>query len=158
MLRAPSPDRLEPIMDSLPHQLRPGTDEPIECWDDDDDLQFNGDVQFRTASSAGSITNSSFRPSGHRDSISSRLSARSDLDSNVGDEDWQVPLYENDEFAKEEAIASAKTAGIPIPTDFPNRLSSAARLNACLPERPERHLLMTGQRMLSSRTPKLSYN
>ncbi|KAJ6046809.1 hypothetical protein N7444_008063 [Penicillium canescens] len=106
-------------MDSLPNQLRPGTDEPIECWDDDDDLQFNGDVQFRTASSAGSITNSSFRPSGHRDSISSRRSARSDLDSNVGDEDWQVPLYENDEFAKEEAIASAKTAGIPIPTDIP---------------------------------------
>ncbi|KAJ5317278.1 hypothetical protein PENANT_c045G05683 [Penicillium antarcticum] len=106
-------------MESLPNQLRTGTEEPIECWDDDDDLQFNGDVQFRTASSAGSITNSSFRPSGHRDSISSRRSARSDIDSNAGDEDWQVPLYENDEFAKEEAIASAKTAGIPIPPDIP---------------------------------------
>lgn len=106
-------------MESLPIHLRPGTDEPIECWDDDDDLQFSEDIHFRTASSAGSIANSSFRPSGHRDSISSRRSARSDIDSNVGDEDWQVPLYDNDEFAKEEAIASAKTAGIPIPPDIP---------------------------------------
>ncbi|KAK4870385.1 hypothetical protein LT330_005439 [Penicillium expansum] len=106
-------------MESLPIHLRPSTDEPIECWDDDDDLQFTEDIHFRTASSAGSITNSSFRPSGHRDSISSRRSARSDIDSNAGDEDWQVPLYDNDEFAKEDAIASAKTAGIPIPPDIP---------------------------------------
>ncbi|KAJ5383326.1 hypothetical protein N7517_001237 [Penicillium concentricum] len=106
-------------MESLPIHLRTGTDEPIECWDDDDDLQFSEDIHFRTASSAGSITNSSFRPSGHRDSISSRRSARSDIDSNAGDEDWQVPLYDNDEFAKEDAIASAKTAGIPIPPDIP---------------------------------------
>ncbi|CAI7620757.1 unnamed protein product [Penicillium glandicola] len=106
-------------MESLPIHLRPGTDEPIECWDDDDDLQFSEDIHFRAASSAGSITNSSFRPSGHRDSISSRRSARSDIESNAGDEDWQVPLYDNDEFAKEDAIASAKTAGIPIPPDIP---------------------------------------
>lgn len=106
-------------MESLPIHLRPGTDESIECWDDDDDLQFSEDIHFRTASSAGSVTNSSFRPSGHRDSISSRRSARSDIDSNAGDEDWQVPLYDNDEFAKEDAIASAKTAGIPIPPDIP---------------------------------------
>ncbi|CAG8906851.1 unnamed protein product [Penicillium egyptiacum] len=105
-------------MESSPIHLRPGTDEPIECWDDDDDLQFSEDIHFRTASSSGSITNSSFRP-GHRDSISSRRSVRSDIDSNVGDEDWQVPLYDNDEFAKEDAIASAKTAGIPIPPDIP---------------------------------------
>lgn len=93
----------------------------IECWDDDDDLQFNGDMQFRTVSSAGSITNSSFRPSGHRDSISSRRSTRSDIESNAGDEDWQVPLYDNDEYdyAKTEAIASAKAAGIPIHPDTP---------------------------------------
>ncbi|KAJ5189785.1 hypothetical protein N7491_008171 [Penicillium cf. griseofulvum] len=106
-------------MESLQIHLRPGADESIECWDDDDDLQFSEDIHFRTASSAGSITNSSFRPSGHRDSISSRRSARSDIDSNAGDEDWQVPLYDNDEFAKEDAIASAKTAGIPIPPDIP---------------------------------------
>ncbi|KAJ5145626.1 uncharacterized protein N7515_000190 [Penicillium bovifimosum] len=106
-------------MEPLPINAQLRTDEPIECWDDDDDLQFSEDIHFRTASSAGSITNSSFRPSGHRDSISSRRSARSDIDSTAGDEDWQVPLYDNDEFAKEDAIASAKTAGIPIPLDIP---------------------------------------
>ncbi|KAJ5343357.1 uncharacterized protein N7506_003181 [Penicillium brevicompactum] len=106
-------------METIYTQLRPDVEESVECWDDDDDLQFNEDIQFRTASSAGSITNSSFRPSGHRDSISSRRSARSDLESNAGDEDWQVPLYDHDEFAKEEAIASAKTAGIPIPSNIP---------------------------------------
>jgi len=36
-----------------------------------------------------SVTGSSVRR-GRRDSISSRRSARSDLDSNFGDEDWQV--------------------------------------------------------------------
>ncbi|KAJ5105130.1 hypothetical protein NUU61_002477 [Penicillium alfredii] len=97
--------------------IRPSADETIECWDDDEDLQFNENIPFRTASSAGSVTNS-FRPSGHRDSISSWRSARSDLDSNVGDEDWQVPLHDNDESARE-AIASAKNAGIPIPADIP---------------------------------------
>ncbi|KAJ5562272.1 hypothetical protein N7461_001033 [Penicillium sp. DV-2018c] len=106
-------------MERLPTDAQLRTDEPIECWDDDDDLQFSEDIQFRTASSAGSVTNSSFRPSGHRDSISSRRSARSDIDSTAGDEDWQVPLYDNDEFAKEDAIASAKSAGIPIPFDIP---------------------------------------
>lgn len=95
-------------------------EEIVECWDDDDDLQFNDGVQFRVASSTGSMTNSSFRPSGHRDSISSRLSARSDLDSNAGDEDWQVLLHDNDEFSKEEALASAKHAGIPISSGIPS--------------------------------------
>lgn len=105
-----------PTTQGRPH----GPDEIVECWDDDDDLQFNDGVQFRVASSTGSVTNSSYRPSGHRDSISSRLSARSDLDSNAGDEDWQVLLHDNDEFSKEEALASAKHAGIPIPSDIPS--------------------------------------
>lgn len=107
-------------MESRTIQLLPANEEQIECWDDDDDLQFNEGIQFRAASSAGSVTNSSFRPSGHRDSISSRRSARSDIDSNFEDEDWQVPLHGNDEFAKEEALASAKQAGIPIPTNIPS--------------------------------------
>ncbi|KAJ6164333.1 hypothetical protein N7470_003005 [Penicillium chermesinum] len=71
-------------------------DELIECWDDDDDLQFHDGIQLRAASSAGSI------------------------DSNAGDEDWQVILQGHDEFAKEEALASAKDAGIPIPENIPN--------------------------------------
>lgn len=100
-------------------QARPASEEAIECWDDDADLQFGEVVQFRAASSTGSVANS-FRPSGHRDSISSRRSARSDLDSNAGgDEDWQVLFPGNDGLAKEEAIASAKYAGIPIPANIP---------------------------------------
>jgi len=100
-------------------QTRPKADETIESWDDDDELQLNDAIHFRAASSAGSIANSSIRPSGHRDSISSRRSARSDLESNAGDEDWQVLLSENDDFSKQEALASAKNAGIPLPAGIP---------------------------------------
>ncbi|KAJ5580913.1 hypothetical protein N7450_007214 [Penicillium hetheringtonii] len=125
-------------MESLGSQIRPEMEETIECWDDDGDLQFNEGIQFRAASSTGSITNSSFRPSGHRDSISSRRSARSDLDSNAGDEDWQVFLQDNDEFSKEEALASAKHAGIPIPADIPSSAligGAIKRLNNRKPKR-----------------------
>lgn len=106
-------------MDSSTVQPRPETQEAIECWDDDEDLQLHDGFQFCAASSAGSVTNSSIRPSGHRDSISSRRSARSDLESNVGDEDWQILLPDNDEISKEEMIASAIHAKIPIPADVP---------------------------------------
>ncbi|KAJ6000097.1 hypothetical protein N7481_000506 [Penicillium waksmanii] len=80
-------------MESLGHQPRLDIEETIECWDDDGDLQFNEGIQFRATSSA---------------------------DSNAGDEDWQVFLQDNDEFSKEEALASAKHAGIPIPADIPS--------------------------------------
>ncbi|KAJ5183214.1 hypothetical protein N7492_000830 [Penicillium capsulatum] len=119
-------------------QNRPSDEESIECWDDDDDLQFNDGVQFRAASSTGSITNSSFRPSGHRDSISSRRSARSDLESNLGDEDWQVPLNENDDLAKQEALASAKSAGIPIPTNIPSSALTGGAIKRLSSRKPRR--------------------
>lgn len=119
-------------------QTRPLEEEPIECWDDDDELQFNDGIQFRAASSTGSVTNSSFRPSGHRDSISSRRSARSDLESNVGDEDWQVPLNENDDFAREEALASAKTAGIPIPANIPNSALTGGAIKRLSNRKPKK--------------------
>lgn len=107
-------------MDSLTFHLRHGDEETIESWDDDGDLQCYGDIQLRTASSATSVTNSSIRRSGHRDSVSSRRSARSDLDSTAGDdEDWQVQLLDNEEAVNEEAIASAKSAGIPLPANVP---------------------------------------
>lgn len=94
-----------------------GTERSIECWDDDDDLQCYDDLQFRSPSAAASTTGS-VRMSGHRDSVSSRLSARSELESNIADDDWQVLLRDND-TATEEAIASAHKAGIPIPNDIP---------------------------------------
>ncbi|KAL2368703.1 hypothetical protein RJZ57_006904, partial [Blastomyces gilchristii] len=110
-------------MDTSPLRLRQSqAGEAIECWDDDEDLQCNDYIQFRTVSAGTSVAgSSSFRPSGHRDSISSRRSCRSDLDSNGGDEeDWQLLLHDNDEAATKDAIASAKSAGIPLPADVPS--------------------------------------
>ncbi|PYI12125.1 hypothetical protein BO78DRAFT_441158 [Aspergillus sclerotiicarbonarius CBS 121057] len=107
-------------MAPLTLEVRHREEETIECWDDDDDLQCYEDIQLRAASTATSVTTSSIRRSGHRDSISSRRSARSDLDSNAGgDEDWQVQLFDNDEIVTEETIASAKNAGIPLPANVP---------------------------------------
>ncbi|KAL4992515.1 hypothetical protein BDW68DRAFT_149920 [Aspergillus falconensis] len=100
--------------------VRPNSEEAIECWDDDDELQCYEDIHLRAASSTTSVTNSSVRRSGHRDSISSRRSARSDLDSTTGgDEDWQIQLLDEEEFVNEEAIASVKNAGIPLPANIP---------------------------------------
>lgn len=106
-------------MEALTVQLRRGDEDTIECWDDGD-LQCADDIQFRSASTATSVTNSSIRRSGHRDSISSRRSARSDLDSIPGgDDDWQVLLHEHDELVTEDTISSARNAGIPIPENIP---------------------------------------
>lgn len=92
----------------------------VDCWDDDGDLQCHDDIQFRTASVATSVTSASARRSGHRDSISSRRSNRSERDSNAGgDEDWQVLLQDNEESITQDAIASAKRAGISIPPGVP---------------------------------------
>ncbi|KAL4789382.1 hypothetical protein BDV19DRAFT_26942 [Aspergillus venezuelensis] len=102
-------------------EVRQNGDGAVECWDDDDELQCCEDIHFRTTSCATSVTNSSVRRSGHRDSISSRRSARSDLDSTAGgDEDWQIQLLDDDELVNEEAITSVKSAGIPLPADIPH--------------------------------------
>lgn len=96
-----------------------GDEEAIECWDDDGDLQID-DAQICTVSTASSVANSSLRPSGHRDSISSRRSARSELDSITGtDDDWHVMLHGDDKFAAEEVLTSARNAGVPIPENVP---------------------------------------
>jgi hypothetical protein len=90
--------------------------EEIENWDDDD-LDIGGDdFTFRSASVATTGTNA---PSHHRDSISSRLSMRSDFDSNHGDEERLVHLPGNDERSTNDAIAAATRAGIPIPQNVP---------------------------------------
>ncbi|KAL4771379.1 hypothetical protein BDW60DRAFT_61645 [Aspergillus nidulans var. acristatus] len=100
--------------------VRPNSEGSIECWDDDDELQCYEDIHLRAASSTTSVTNSSVRRSGHRDSISSRRSTRSDLDSTTGgDEDWQIQLLDEDEFVNEEAITSVQNAGIPLPVNIP---------------------------------------
>lgn len=90
----------------------------IECWDDDDDLQGIDNLQFRNISTT---TVGSTHTSHHRDSISSRISTRSDQYSGGGgDEDWQVLLPTDDEVSTTNAIASAQSAGIPIPANVPS--------------------------------------
>jgi hypothetical protein len=89
-------------------------EEPIECWDDDD-LDIGGDdFTFRSASLATTSA------SQHRDSVSSRMSVRSDFDSNHGDEEKQVHLPGDDENSTIDAIATATRAGIPIPQNVPS--------------------------------------
>ena len=103
-------------METLTLKPREPVKEEIECWDDDDDLQGIDDLQFRNVSTTTVGTSTSTHVSHHRDSVSSRLSARSDFD---GDEDWQVLLPADDEKSTSNAIASAKSAGIPIPSNVP---------------------------------------
>ncbi|MCJ1374961.1 hypothetical protein MMC20_006194 [Loxospora ochrophaea] len=105
-------------MEHVSHKLRHHVKEEIECWDDDDDLGGVDDLQFRNISSTTAATNASSQTPHHRDSVSSRLSARSDSNAG-GDEDWQVLLPADDEFSTANAINSAKSAGIPIPTNVP---------------------------------------
>ncbi|MCJ1482652.1 hypothetical protein MMC06_002818 [Schaereria dolodes] len=108
-------------MEALTLKPRQPVQDEIECWDDDDDLQGIDDLQFRNVSSTTVATNASTQLSHQRDSISSRLSIRSDMDSiGGGDEDWQVLLPNDDETSTSNAIASAKSAGIPIPANVPN--------------------------------------
>lgn len=104
-------------MEPLTLKARQPVEDDIDCWDDDGDLQGIDDLQFRNVSST---TIASMHASQHRDSISSRMSTRSDRDSvGGGDEDWQVLLPTDDESSTTQAIASAKTAGIPIPANVP---------------------------------------
>ena len=102
-------------MEPLTLKPRQPVADDIECWDDDVDLQGIDDLQFRNASTT---TVASANASYHRDSISSRISTRSDRESSGGaDEDWQVLLP--DDSSTTNAIASAKSAGIPIPNNVP---------------------------------------
>lgn len=87
-------------------------EEEMESWDDDLDIG-GDDFTFRHASIATTAA------SNHRDSISSRLSMRSDFDSNPGDEEKQVHVPGDDERSMNDAIATATRAGIPIPSNVP---------------------------------------
>ncbi|KAL8824995.1 MAG: hypothetical protein Q9191_004678, partial [Dirinaria sp. TL-2023a] len=103
-------------MEPLTLKPRHPVADDIECWDDDVDLQGVDDLQFRNVSTT---TMASANASHHRDSISSRISTRSDRESSGGaDEDWQV-LLPDDDSSTTNAIASAKSAGIPIPNNVP---------------------------------------
>ncbi len=93
-------------------QRQPEEFPEVENWDDDE-FENLDDVQFRAASTATSIM--SHPQTGHRDSISSRMSIRSD--SNQGDENWDVLVDEQSPI--KDAIALAKSKGIPLPSNLP---------------------------------------
>ncbi|KAI4148544.1 MAG: hypothetical protein L6R39_002756 [Caloplaca ligustica] len=104
-------------MEPLTLKPRQPVQDEIECWDDDGDLQGIDNLQLRNVSST---TIGSANASYHRESISSRVSVGTDRDSPGGtDDDWQVLLPTDDEAPTTDAIASAKTAGIPIPANVP---------------------------------------
>ncbi|KAF7872480.1 hypothetical protein EAF04_003401 [Stromatinia cepivora] len=98
-------------MDQLVSKPRKPVEDDVENWDDDD-LDIGGDdFTFRSASAATTATMVSTR----RESVSSRLSIRSDFN-----EERHVHLPEDDERATNDAIATAKKAGIPLPENVPS--------------------------------------
>ena len=102
-------------MEQLTLKQLNAADNAMENWDDDADFQGLDDLHFRHASST---TVGSSHP--HRDSVSSRMSTRSDRDSAGGvDDDWHVLIPTDDEKSTADAISSAKSAGIPIPQNVP---------------------------------------
>ena len=125
-LTTPRNNKVEPsqkhslTMEPLTLKPRKPVEDVIECWDDDDDLQGVEDLQLRNVSSNTAASN---QFSNQRDSISSRMSTRSNSFAG-GDEDWQLLIPTDDEASTTNAIASANSAGIPIPTSVP---SSALR-------------------------------
>lgn len=91
-------------------------EEAIENWDDDD-LDIGGD-DFAFPSRAPSVATTAGL-SRHRESISSRLSIRSDFESIQGDDERQVQVPGDDERSRNDAIAAATRAGIPLPHNVP---------------------------------------
>ena len=106
-------------MEPLTLKTRQPVEDEIERWDDDADFDGFDDIQLRTASTTTSSTTFSIPHLQHRDSISSRLSVKSDQESNYGEEDWQVLLADDENGSTKDAIALAKSKGIPIPADVP---------------------------------------
>ncbi|ATZ51586.1 hypothetical protein BCIN_07g01960 [Botrytis cinerea B05.10] len=98
-------------MDQLVLKPRAPVEDDVENWDDDDLDIGRDDFTFRSASAATTATIASTR----RESVSSRLSIRSDYN-----EERQVHLPEDDERAMNDAIATAKRAGIPLPENVPS--------------------------------------
>ena len=83
----------------------------MENWDDEDFVLDGENLNFRSTSAATTANTSSRR----RDSTSSHLSLRSELDSLHGEDERQVHLPEDDEKSTLDAITAAQNAGIPLP-------------------------------------------
>ncbi|KAJ6783724.1 hypothetical protein PWT90_05474 [Aphanocladium album] len=87
--------------------------EEIESWDDDGDFLLEGDELSRRTS-----TNFNNAPLRRRDSTSSHVSFRSEIESIQGDEQ-QFHIPGDDESSIMDAIAAAQHAGIPLPQNVP---------------------------------------
>jgi hypothetical protein len=100
-------------MAALTLKTRPVIDD-VECWDDDEDLVVD-DLQLAAKASRAGVK--SARP---HDPFPSKLSMKSETESVVAaDEERQVVLPADDEQSKTTAIASAISAGVPIPKNVP---------------------------------------
>ncbi|KAM4059900.1 cytokinesis regulator [Hirsutella rhossiliensis] len=98
-------------------KARQPVDEEIENWDDDDLVVDGDELSFRSSLTATTAT-STHGPSRRRDSSSSHVSLRSDLESWNGEEK-QLHLPADDESSNVDAIAAAEHAGVPIPKNVP---------------------------------------
>ncbi|KAF4984680.1 hypothetical protein FZEAL_196 [Fusarium zealandicum] len=102
-------------MEPLRLKPRQPVEADIEDWDDDDFVVEGDDLSFRSPSAA---TNIPSRPSSRRrDSASSHLSFRSELE---GEEEKHVHIPGDDEKSTLDAITAAQHAGIPLPTNVPS--------------------------------------
>ncbi|ROT43536.1 hypothetical protein SODALDRAFT_355749 [Sodiomyces alkalinus F11] len=103
-------------MEPLRLKARQLAEEKIESWDDGDFELDVDDIPFR---GCGSTNGQSNGPPSRRDSHSSVMSLRSDLESMPGEE-RHVHLPGDDEQSTLEAIAAATKAGIPLPKNVPS--------------------------------------
>ncbi|KAF4126432.1 Cytokinesis regulator (Byr4) [Geosmithia morbida] len=105
-------------METLSLKPRRPVEEEIECWDDGDFMTEGDDVGFRTRTSS-TIASNAPTPR-RRDSNSSHMSFRSDLESWAGEDERHVQIPGDDEKSILDAIAAAQRAGIPVPKDVPS--------------------------------------
>ncbi|PTB79232.1 hypothetical protein M440DRAFT_1460848, partial [Trichoderma longibrachiatum ATCC 18648] len=104
-------------MEPLRLKPRQPVEAEIENWDDDDFIVDGDELSLRPAAvTATGATNAQPR---RRDSTSSHISLRSDLDSAYGEEQ-HVHLPADDERSTMAAIAAAERAGIPLPKNVPS--------------------------------------
>ncbi|PNY26640.1 Protein byr4 [Tolypocladium capitatum] len=105
-------------MDVLRLKPRQPVADAIENWDDEDFVVDGDELSFRSSvtTTAGNATHG---PPRRRDSNSSHVSLRSDLESWHGEE-TQLHLPADDESSTMDAIVAAEHAGIPLPKNIPS--------------------------------------
>ncbi|PTB67499.1 hypothetical protein BBK36DRAFT_1196884 [Trichoderma citrinoviride] len=102
-------------MEPLRLKPRQPVEAEIENWDDDDFIVDGDELSLRPAA----VTTGTNAQPRRRDSTSSHISLRSDLDSAYGEEQ-HVHLPADDERSTMAAIAAAERAGIPLPKNVPS--------------------------------------